>query len=270
MNPYTLLSKRPSPAMVVACLALLIALGGTSVAAVTAIPRNSVGTPQLKKNTVVSAKVKNGSLRAADFARNSVGTPQLKKNAVVSAKVKNGSLRAADFAAGQLPAGPAGPTGPAGAGGPQGPQGAAGPPGAQGAAGPEGPSGVIQSISATGGGPNPSGTLQFFGNPITVNVTSANQRVLVVASNAFGTSASPAGALNLFICYQKPPGPVTSAGNGILGLQVPPATKTTMGLNKVLQLSAGQYLVGMCGTGGAGWNNNDWGTTSALVLNQSS
>jgi hypothetical protein len=224
--------------MVVACLALLVALGGTSVAAVTAIPRNSVGTAQLKKN------------------------------AVVSAKVKNGSLRAADFAAGQLPAGPAGPTGPAGAGGPQGPQGAAGPQGAQGAAGPQGPSGVIQSISATGGGPNPSPTLQFFAAPVSVTVTSAAQRVLVVASNAFGTLGASAGALNLFICYQQPPGPVTAAGNGIIGLQLPASTKTTMGLSKVLQLAAGQYTVGMCGTGGAGWNNNDWGTTTALVFMQ--
>lgn len=229
---------RISPAMVVACLALLVALGGTSVAAVTAIPRNSVGTAQLKKN------------------------------AVVSAKVKNGSLRAADFAAGQLPAGPAGPTGPAGAGGPQGPQGAAGPQGAQGAAGPQGPSGVIQSISATGGGPNPSPTLQFFAAPVSVTVTSAAQRVLVVASNAFGTLGASAGALNLFICYQQPPGPVTAAGNGIIGLQLPASTKTTMGLSKVLQLAAGQYTVGMCGTGGAGWNNNDWGTTTALVFMQ--
>jgi hypothetical protein len=250
MNPNTLLSSRPSPAMVVACLALLVALGGTSVAAVTAIPRNSVGTPQLKKNSVVSAKVKNGSLRAADFA------------------------------AGQLPAGPAGPPGPAAAVGPLGPQGPGGPPGPAGASGPEGPqgpagplgpqgpSGVIQGISATGGGPNPSGTLQFFGAPVTVNVTSPAQRTLVVADNAFGTSGASAGALNLFICYQQPPGPVTQTGNGIIGLQLPASTKTTMGMSRVLQLTPGQYTVGLCGTGGAGWNNNDWGTTSVLVFTQ--
>ena len=41
-----ILRHRPSPALVVACLALTIALGGTSYAAVT-LPRNSVGTPQL-------------------------------------------------------------------------------------------------------------------------------------------------------------------------------------------------------------------------------
>ena len=38
-----ILRHRSSPALVVACLALTIALGGTSYAAVT-LPRNSVGT----------------------------------------------------------------------------------------------------------------------------------------------------------------------------------------------------------------------------------
>jgi hypothetical protein len=241
MNPNTPLPRRLSPAMVVACVALLVALGGTSVAAVTAIPRNSVGTPQLKKN------------------------------AVVSAKVKNGSLRAADFAAGQLPAGPAGPPGPAGPAGPGGSQGPEGPQGPAGPQGPQGPSGVIQAYSATGGGPNPSPTQQFFGATVSVTVTSPAQRVLVNANNAFGTLGASAGALNLFICYQQPPGPVTSVGNGIIGLQLPPSTKTTMGMSRVLQLAASPspYIVGLCGTGGAGWNNNDWGTTTALVFTQS-
>ena len=36
--------RRPSPAMVVASIALLAALGGTSVAAVANVPDNSVGT----------------------------------------------------------------------------------------------------------------------------------------------------------------------------------------------------------------------------------
>jgi hypothetical protein len=68
--------------MLVACLALMVALSGASYAAVAAaLPRNSVGTLQLKKDAVNSTKVKDRSLKAADFAR------------------------------GQLPAGPAGPKG---------------------------------------------------------------------------------------------------------------------------------------------------------------
>jgi hypothetical protein len=90
---------RPSPAMVVASIALLVALGGTSIAAVSALPRGSVGTPQLRNNAVTSVKVKNRSLRAVDFAR------------------------------GQLPAGAQGPEGPQGATGDPGPRGAKGEPG---------------------------------------------------------------------------------------------------------------------------------------------
>jgi hypothetical protein len=79
--------------MVIACLALAVALSGGASAVSTALPRNSVGPTQLKAN------------------------------AVNSAKVKDRSLRAVDFAAGQIPAGPAGP---AGAAGPQGPPGTSG------------------------------------------------------------------------------------------------------------------------------------------------
>lgn len=86
--------RRPSPALVVACLALSLVLGGTAYATVLQLPRASVGTPQLKTGAVTSAKLAAGS--------------------VTSAKVKNRSLLRVDFAAGQLLAGPAGPQGPAG------------------------------------------------------------------------------------------------------------------------------------------------------------
>lgn len=47
-------------------MALFIALGGTSYAAVK-LPKNSVGSGQIKKNAVSSSKVKNGSLTKSDF-----------------------------------------------------------------------------------------------------------------------------------------------------------------------------------------------------------
>ncbi|MEA2444213.1 MAG: hypothetical protein QOJ12_1505 [Thermoleophilales bacterium] len=86
---------RPSPAMVVALLALFVAMGGAGYA-------------------------------AFKLPKNSVGTKQIKPSAVNSSKVRDGSLLAQDFRAGQLPAGPAGPAGL------QGPQGQQGPTGAQG------------------------------------------------------------------------------------------------------------------------------------------
>jgi hypothetical protein len=87
-------TRVPSPAMIVACVALVVALGGVSYAA-TVLPKNSVGTTQLRKKAVTVSK--------------------LHRNAVSAAKVKDGSLLAADFKPGQLPAGPQGPKGNAGA-----------------------------------------------------------------------------------------------------------------------------------------------------------
>jgi hypothetical protein len=95
----------PSASMVVAIVALIVALGGTSYA-VSSLPRNSVGSKQFKKGAV------NGRALAA--------------NAITSAKVKDSSLLAKDFKAGQLPAGPQGAQGPQGLQGPQGPAGPAG------------------------------------------------------------------------------------------------------------------------------------------------
>lgn len=60
--------RKPSPAMTVACVALFVALGGTGYA-VTALPKNSIGAAQLKRNSVASSEVRNRSLRAVDFAR---------------------------------------------------------------------------------------------------------------------------------------------------------------------------------------------------------
>jgi hypothetical protein len=56
----------PRFANVVSLLALFIALGGVSYAAIT-LPKSSVGNKQLKKNAVTSAKVKDRTLLAKDF-----------------------------------------------------------------------------------------------------------------------------------------------------------------------------------------------------------
>ncbi len=111
-----LLRRRPSPAMVVACIALLVALSGTGIAAVTALPNNSVGPAQLKSNAVTNPKL----------AASAVTNAKLAADAVTGAKVKNGSLQKGDFAAGQLPSGPAGPKGDTGDKGETGPQGVIG------------------------------------------------------------------------------------------------------------------------------------------------
>jgi hypothetical protein len=56
----------PSPAMAVAFIALLVAIGGTSYAVVR-LPARSVGSAQLKNNAVTAAKVKNEALTGRDI-----------------------------------------------------------------------------------------------------------------------------------------------------------------------------------------------------------
>src|SRR2546423_6300166 len=63
--------RRPSHATVVAYLALFTALGGGAYAA-TSLPKNSVGTKQLKDNAVISSKIKDGGVHGADIARRAV------------------------------------------------------------------------------------------------------------------------------------------------------------------------------------------------------
>jgi hypothetical protein len=102
---------RPSPALVLAFVALFVALGGTGYAALT-LPKNSVGSKQIKRGAVKTLEIAN--------------------NAVTGAKVRQRSLTASDFQASSLPTGPRGPagaTGPTGPAGPIGPGGPAGPAG---------------------------------------------------------------------------------------------------------------------------------------------
>jgi hypothetical protein len=70
---HRIIRKRLSPALVIASIALLVALGGTGYAAI-APPANSVGTAQLKNGAVTAAKVKPGSLLKSSFAAGQLPT----------------------------------------------------------------------------------------------------------------------------------------------------------------------------------------------------
>ena len=56
---------RPSPALVVATLALLVALGGTGMAAVALVPKNSVGSAQVIDGSLQSSELAGGQVLAA-------------------------------------------------------------------------------------------------------------------------------------------------------------------------------------------------------------
>jgi hypothetical protein len=74
-----------------------------------------------------------GAYAATALPKNSVGSKQIKASAVTSSKVKDGALLLKDFKPGQLVAGALGPTGSPGPTGPAGPKGDTGPKGDKGA-----------------------------------------------------------------------------------------------------------------------------------------
>jgi hypothetical protein len=108
-------------ANVVSIIALFVALGGTTYAAVS-LPKNSVGPKQIKKravrgkhinknavgsakiqsNAIDGSKVADGSLGSADVLDNNLTAADLADSSVGTGEVANGSLSKADLAAGLL------------------------------------------------------------------------------------------------------------------------------------------------------------------------
>lgn len=175
-----------TPATVIACIALAIALGGTSYAAVTVLPKNSVTTVQVK-----------------DF-----------------------SLLSRDFKRGQIPTGPRGPTGPQGPAGPTGPAGLPGPIGPTGPAGPAGTTNIKWAlvkgdatiVTQTGGitiTSHAAGTyiLDFNAGPI-------NTKVIVASPAQAGGDTGSRGTVSAGPCGGTPEGSVCSVGNDTSHLHV--------------------------------------------------
>ena len=181
MKSMRLRVRRPSPALVVAMAALFVALSGTAYAAVE-LPRNSVGTAQLRSGAVTTTKLHNG--------------------AVTSNKVLLHSLLAKDFRAGQLPNGPRGIAGPRGGPGPRGPVGATGPQGpvgTTGAAGPQGPQGPQGPVGTTGAA-GPQGPQGPVGTTGAAGPQGSGYQ-FVTASGATGPTLNQAGTYFVVVSF---------------------------------------------------------------------
>src|SRR5687768_7449935 len=85
---------RPSPAMVVALIALFVALGGSAAAL---SGSNTVFTDDIANDTFNSPTQGQGGLVAADLRPGSVGTSEAANNSLVGADVADGSLTGADI-----------------------------------------------------------------------------------------------------------------------------------------------------------------------------
>jgi hypothetical protein len=98
---------------VMSTIAVIVALGGTSYAAVQ-LGKSSVRSRNLAAGAVTSQKIKNGAVTSSKIANGAVTSSKLAKGSVTATKIQPGSLLATSFAAGQLPQGPKGPQGPPG------------------------------------------------------------------------------------------------------------------------------------------------------------
>jgi len=77
-------------ANVIATIALFVALGGAAVAA--GLPKNSVGTNQIKRGAVTAAKIKRGAITSGKIAPKGVTAGKLGANAVLPGNLGDGII----------------------------------------------------------------------------------------------------------------------------------------------------------------------------------
>jgi len=82
---------------IVGYLALVIAMGGTSYAAI-ALPRGSVGTVQLQRGAVTTPKIRAGAVTTGKLALGAVKTGRLANGSVTSPKLGAGSVNSGKVA----------------------------------------------------------------------------------------------------------------------------------------------------------------------------
>ena len=212
---------RPTPAMGVALVALTVALGGTSLAAI----------------TVTSSMIRNNSVASIDLADNSV----------VSRDIRNGSIFPVDLSAGAKRTltgaiGPMGPAGPAGANGANGAQGIQGNQGIQGPAGPAGPTASAFERSTGTTALDPSGELVEF---TTIAVTRPS-RLLVTAVVELDAAEDPDPATgSCLLQHGVVPVVVTSVISNGTGINVVDGDSIPITVLGSVDVAAGSHLVSL-------------------------
>lgn len=90
-------SFRPSPALVIACIALFAALTGSAIAA--GVGKNTVRSPQIVNGTIRTVDLRDNAVAAGKIAPNAVDTTEIAENGVESSDVAPDSLTADDLGA---------------------------------------------------------------------------------------------------------------------------------------------------------------------------
>lgn len=86
---------RPSPALVIACIALFAALTGSAIAA--GVGKNTVRSPQIVDGTIRTVDLRDNAVAAGKIAPNAVDTTEIAENGVESSDVAPDSLTASDL-----------------------------------------------------------------------------------------------------------------------------------------------------------------------------
>ena len=90
-------SFRPSPALVIACIALFVALTGSAFAAGSA--RTRVRSPQIVDGTIRTVDLRDNAVAAGKIAPDAVDTTEIAENGVDSSDVAPDTLTAGDLGA---------------------------------------------------------------------------------------------------------------------------------------------------------------------------
>jgi hypothetical protein len=90
-------SFRPSPALVISCLALFLALTGSALAV--GVGKNSVRSPQVVDGTLRTVDLRDNAVAAGKIAPDAVDTTEIAENGVDSSDVAPETLTAADLGA---------------------------------------------------------------------------------------------------------------------------------------------------------------------------
>ena len=87
---------RPSPATVIACMALFFAIAGGSAIALQG--RNTVDSGDIKPNAVKKSDIANNAVTTGKIKNNHVRAADIQNNAVGTGEIRNGQVRTADIA----------------------------------------------------------------------------------------------------------------------------------------------------------------------------
>jgi hypothetical protein len=240
------------------CVALFVALGGTSYAALSVgsgqIKDHSIKGVDIAQGSVTGENVKDQSLRGQDIGTGQISARTIKEGAVTGNKVaagsltaeaiKKGSLTADVFMPGELPAGPPGQTGQ---------------PGQPGGVGPT--TGVASTTSEIQGALNP------FAPSSSATVELATKSKLLIQgvdnySATCGAGETGPAAIGLFLDDTFVPG--SRRDLTLIANQSSAGTLVTMGV--VSNVSAGTHTVKVASTPGCSGNSGFDAIVSAVAL----